>query len=298
VRDPLRKVGLRRFEELAWDDALDEVERLARAARGRVLLALSGSETVEIASSLAALVRRGLGSDAVVLPEVTTTELDAFRLPLSAIRDAELVVVVGDDAVADRAPVVDLWLRAARRRGAEIVTVGAAGSVQAAPGSAAAAVRSELGDRVRGSERAILIWSGAGGQGGAVLAQLAHELGAWGAFYLPATPNGRAVVEAWRAAGDGEPARLDEIGLLLVSGEEAAADPAVRRLGERAQSVVAISMFADPLRGWADLVLPGTSYLERDGTSVNLEGRRQRVRRAVIPPAPDELAWIAKLGER
>ena len=57
-------------------------------------------------------------------------------------------------------------------------------------------------------------------------------------------------------------------------------------------------MFADPLRGSADLVLPGTSYLERDGTIVNLEGRPQRLRRAVIPPAPDEVAWIAKLAER
>jgi anaerobic selenocysteine-containing dehydrogenase len=31
---------------------------------------------------------------------------------------------------------------------------------------------------------------------------------------------------------------------------------------------------------------------------VNLEGRAQRVRRTVIPPAPDEVAWLAKLGER
>ena len=53
-----------------------------------------------------------------------------------------------------------------------------------------------------------------------------------------------------------------------------------------------------PVAGWADLVLPGTSYLERDGTYMNLEGRLQRLRRAVIPPCPDELAWIAKLAER
>jgi predicted molibdopterin-dependent oxidoreductase YjgC len=50
--------------------------------------------------------------------------------------------------------------------------------------------------------------------------------------------------------------------------------------------------------GWADLVLPGTSYLERDGSYVNLEGRVQRLRRAVIPPVPDELAWISRLAER
>jgi predicted molibdopterin-dependent oxidoreductase YjgC len=57
-------------------------------------------------------------------------------------------------------------------------------------------------------------------------------------------------------------------------------------------------MFQGLAVGWADLVLPGTSYLERDGSYVNLEGRVQRLRRAVIPPVPDELAWIAKLAER
>ena len=55
-------------------------------------------------------------------------------------------------------------------------------------------------------------------------------------------------------------------------------------------------MFRAPVAGWADLVFPGTSYLERDGTYMNLEGRLQRLRRAVIPPCPDELAWIAEAG--
>jgi NADH-quinone oxidoreductase subunit G len=59
-----------------------------------------------------------------------------------------------------------------------------------------------------------------------------------------------------------------------------------------------ISMFHGLAAGWADLVLPGTSYLEREGTYVNMEGRLQRLRRTAIPPAPDELAWIAKLAER
>ena len=57
-------------------------------------------------------------------------------------------------------------------------------------------------------------------------------------------------------------------------------------------------MFDRPARGFADALLPGTSYLERDGTYVNLEGRLQRLRRAAIPPAPDELGWLSKLGER
>jgi predicted molibdopterin-dependent oxidoreductase YjgC len=85
---------------------------------------------------------------------------------------------------------------------------------------------------------------------------------------------------------------------LLVSGDEAASNPAVRTLAEKAESVLAITMFHGLAVGWADLVLPGTSYLERDGTYINLEGRLQRLRRAAIPPAPDELAWISKLAER
>jgi len=296
VRDPLRKIGKRRFETLAWEAALDQAEALLRT--GPVLLALSGSETVEQADALARLVRQGLGSNAVVLPEQASPAVDAFRAPLSSIRDADLVVVVGDDAVEERAPVVALWIKAARRKGAEVLTVGAAGTLQAEPGTAAQAVREQAAERIRAAERAVLIWSGPGGEGGAVVAQLAHELGAAAAFYLPATPNGRAVAEAWHAAGEGEPTQPDELGVLLISGDEALADPRIRALAKRAKAVIAIAMFSEPARGFADLVLPGTSYLERDGTIVNLEGRPQRLRRAVIPPAPDEIAWVAKLGER
>jgi NADH-quinone oxidoreductase subunit G len=291
VKDPLCRIGRRRFEEVPWEAALDEADRLLR--RGPVLLALSGSETVEQAEALSRLVRQGLGSDAVVLPEQASAAVDAFRAPLSAIRDAERVIVVGDEPVEERAPVVALWIKAARRAGAEIVTVGASGTNPTAPGGTVEAVRG-LGERVRGS---VLIWSGPG-EGGATVAALAQELGATSVFYLPSTPNGRAVDAAWRAAGDGEPVRPEKIGVLLVSGDDAAADPGVRSLAEQADAVIAITMFSDPVRGWVDLVLPGTSYLERDGTIVNLEGRAQRLRRAVIPPVPDEVAWIAKLAER
>jgi formate dehydrogenase major subunit len=85
---------------------------------------------------------------------------------------------------------------------------------------------------------------------------------------------------------------------VVISGDEAALDPSVRALAERANAVIGIGMFEGSFRGLADLVLPGTSYLERDGTTVNLESRLQRQRRAVIAPCPDELAWIAKLAGR
>jgi len=279
LADPLLRVRRRGFEDVSWERALDEAERLLREAHGRVVTALSGSETVEQAYALAKLMRRGLSSHGAVLPEEVSDALDSVRLPLSAICDADVIAVLGDAPVVERAPIVELWIKRAARAGARVLY--------------------ELDeDAVRGAQNAILIWSGPLGQGGARVAGLAQRLGAAGAFYLPETANGRGVCDAWAAAADAEPTHPEPIGLLFVSGDEAAANPVVRALAEQAERVIVVSMFHGLSAGWADLVLPGTSYLERDGTYVNLEGRIQRLRRAVIPPAPDELAWIAKLAQR
>ena len=306
----IRVPGTWRFAEASWDEALDELERLARAAGDSVVLALSGSETVEIASALSQLVRKGFGSHRVVLPEETSTALDPFRAPLSAIADAEIVVVVGDDPVAERAPIVDLWIRAARRNGAEVLTFGPAGSVQRPPGDGAAVVaeladkRKALGKRLHAAERVALIWSGPGGRGGAALAPLAEALGladkpGSGAYFLPATPNGRGVAAAWAGArARASRTAPERVGLLLISGEEAVADPRVRALAERSDAVAAVTMFSESVRGWTHVVLPGTSYLERDGTMVNLEGREQRLRKATEPPGRADLDWIAELAAR
>jgi len=279
IVDPIRRVRLRGFETVSWDDAVDEAERLLRAAKGRVVVAFSGSETIEQAYALGKLVRVGLDSHEAMLAEEVSSALDAYRAPLSSIGDADLVAVLGDVPLQQTAPIVDLWVRAARRKGAKVLT--------------------QLDENaVRQAARPVLIWSGPGGRGGATVAAHAERLGVASAFYVPATPNGRGIADAWAAASDEEPKGTESLGLLVVSGDEAANDPNVRALAEKADAVIATSMFHALAVGWADLVLPGTSYLERDGTYVNLEGRLQRLRRAVIPPAPDELAWLSVLAAR
>jgi NADH-quinone oxidoreductase subunit G len=282
LAEPLQRIRRRGLEAVSWEQALDEAERLLRAARGRVVTVLSGSETVEQAYALGKLLRVGLGSHQATLPEEISGALDAYRLPLSAIRDADAVVVLGEVPVVERAPVVDLWIRSARRNGARIL---------------------HSADDVGDAERVILVWSGPGGRGGATVAKLAEKLGlagreGCGAFYLPETPNGRGVADAWAACCDEEAEAADSIGLLVVSGDEAAADDNVRALAEQAEATIVISMFGGLAAGWADLILPGTGYLERDGTFVNLEGRLQRLRRTVEPPCPDELEWISQLAAR
>ena len=308
VTTPLQR-GPKGLEEVSWDEALDAAEEMLGEARGAIVTALSGSETIELAYALGRLLRTGLEAHSAVLPEATSDALDAFRLPLSAIADAELVVVLGDDPIVERAPIVDLWVKEARRRGADVLVYSPTGTVLTPPGGAADACRA-LADprdawsrRLRAADKAVLIWSGPGGGGGARVAELAHELGfgakpGCGAFHLPATPNARGVAVAWSAAADTDEENPEPIGLLFVSGDEAASDPSVRALAEQSQRVIAVSMFHELAAGWADLLLPATDALERDGTTMNLEGRVQRLRRAVLPPCPDELAWISKLAAR
>jgi NADH-quinone oxidoreductase subunit G len=276
IVDPLQR-DRPRYRELGWDEALDEAERMLRATGGRIVTALSGSETVEIAYALGKLLRQGLGAHSAVLPEGVSHSLDSVRAPLSSIAEADVVLILGDEPIAERAPIADLWVKLARRNGAEILY-------------------SLDEERVRAAEKAVLIWSGDCDEDTDVTG-LAQSLGCPG-FHLPRTANGRGVADAWAAAADAEAENPEPIGLLVVSGDEALADPNVRAMAEQAESVLAIAMFRRLATPLADLVFPGTSYLERDGTYVNLEGRLQRLRRAAIPPAPDELAWLARLAER
>jgi NADH-quinone oxidoreductase subunit G len=305
---PLRR-GRKGLEEISWDTALDEAEAMLRDARGSIVTAFSGDETTELAYALGRLLRVGLDAHSAVLPEATSDALEAFRLPLSGIGEAEIVVVIGDDPVVERAPIVDLWIKEARRHGAEVVVYSPTGTQPVAPGTGAetcrelAAGRSGVAKRLREAERAVLVWSGPGGGGGARIAELAHELGfaekpGCGAFQLPSASNPRGVALAWAVAADADETDPEPIELLLVSGDEAASNPDVRALAERSKRVIAVTMFHELAGGWADLILPSTASLERDGTTMNLEGRVQRLRRAVPPPCPDELAWISKLASR
>ena len=317
IRTPLIRVRRRGFEEASYDEALDAAEAGLREAGSSVVVAFSGGETVEQATALARIVREGLGSHTALLPDDWDSGLSAFRAPLSAIRDAELCLVLGDDPVVERAPIVDLWLRAARRAGAEIIALNPAGDVQVAPGSAAQACADlraggkapkELrgtAKRLQAARRIALVWSDddpTGGRHVGALASHLHEKGkAEVAVYaLPRTPNGRGVADAWYALGEerSDPAPEGEIGALVVSGDEAGYDPRVAELAARARFVLTTAMFQSDLTAWSHVVFPGTGYLEREGTFVNLEGRAQRVRRAVVPNGYDELECLSRIAER
>ena len=152
----------------------------------------------------------------------------------------------------ERAPVVDLWLRSARRKGATItygVPDGRRRRARHRPRRArATARRTSTTCRAR---------------------RTAAASPTPGAPPATASPSTRS-----RACSSSRATRRRRI-------------PPCARWRPTRSSCSASACSRTSFRGIADLVLPGTSYLERDGTTVNLEGRLQRQRRAVVAPVPD-----------
>lgn len=56
-------------------------------------------------------------------------------------------------------------------------------------------------------------------------------------------------------------------------------------------AIVYIGHHGDNTANYADIILPGAAYTEKDGTYVNLEGRAQRCYRAVQPPGQARADW-------
>ena len=176
-----------------------------RRAAGTIVTALSGSRDDRARlRARRGCCARGLGAHSAVLAESTSAALDAFRRRSRRSATPSSSSIVGDDAVVDRAPIVDLWLKQARRDGAEIVTIGARGSVPAPRrrrGRRARASSSQPDERARqaaarvGARGADLVGPRRGrrrtARRGRARARLRRTSPAARAFHLPATPNGR-----------------------------------------------------------------------------------------------------------
>lgn len=106
----------------------------------------------------------------------------------------------------------------------------------------------------------------------------------WGVADVPATP-GKTAVEMFQAAADGE---IKALWIACTNPAQSMPDQAtVRRALQRAEFVVVQEAFATAATcDFADLLLPATTWGEKEGTVTNSERRISRVRPAV--PAAGE----------
>ena len=111
----------------------------------------------------------------------------------------------------------------------------------------------------------------------------------WGVADVPAKP-GKTAVEMFQAAADGE---IKALWIACTNPAQSMPDQAtVRRALQRAEFVVVQEAFSTTATcEYADLLLPATTWGEKDGTVTNSERRISRVRSAVSPPGAARDDW-------
>ena len=120
----------------------------------------------------------------------------------------------------------------------------------------------------------------------------------WGIDDVPAKP-GKTAVEMFEAAADGE---IKALWIACTNPAQSMPDQStVRRALERAEFVVVQEAFATAETcDFADLLLPATTWGEKEGTVTNSERRITRVRAAVPPPGLARHDWqiVVDLAQR
>ncbi|MCM5680291.1 molybdopterin-dependent oxidoreductase [Schlegelella sp. S2-27] len=116
----------------------------------------------------------------------------------------------------------------------------------------------------------------------------------WGVADVPATP-GKTAIEMFDAAARGE---IKALWISCTNPAQSLPDqPTVRRALQRAEFVVVQEAFSTTATcAYADLLLPATTWGEKDGTVTNSERRISRVRPAVPPPVQARHDWQAVVG--
>ncbi len=111
----------------------------------------------------------------------------------------------------------------------------------------------------------------------------------WGVVDVPAKP-GKSAVEMFQAAADGE---ISALWIVCTNPAQSMPDQAtVRRALERCEYVIVQEAFATTATAaYADLLLPATTWGEKDGTVTNSERRISRVRPAVTAPGQTRHDW-------
>jgi assimilatory nitrate reductase catalytic subunit len=120
----------------------------------------------------------------------------------------------------------------------------------------------------------------------------------WGVADVPAKP-GLTAVEMFEAAADGQ---IKALWIACTNPAQSMPDQkTVRRALQRAEFVVVQEAFATAATcEYADLLLPATTWGEKEGTVTNSERRISRVRAAVAAPGQARADWAiaADLGQR
>ncbi len=305
TRRRLDKVWIRKNGKLqaaGWNDAFTAI---AKAKPGASIAAIAGDmvdcETMFAAKALL----RALGSD-LLEGRQTGLSYDAsnlaavnFNTTFAGIETADAILIIGSH-VRWEAPLVNVRLRKAAKRGAKVFVVGPEwdatypttflGNDLAVLGK----LPKDAADAFDKAERPALILGGAALGKGALGAamSLASKLGVvkdgWNGFnvlHMAASRMGGLMLGYAQPGGIADLARAEPKVVLALGADEVDWSQFAGSLK------VYIGHHGDKGAHAADIVLPGASYAEKDGTYVNTEGRVQFAEKAVFAPGDAREDW-------
>ena len=312
------------FTTVTWSEALDTVARTVRHARPGSVALIGGARGTNEDAFMWAKVADALGvtmRDAQLDDGLPSSIYSYAQATIDSTCAGGTVIVVAPD-LKEELPVLFLRLRdAAEKKRVRIIEVSshqtgltkyAWRSVQAEPGTSAAALAALLSESAVATQihsGAVTIVAGRGNlaeSANHVMAAVDAVIGAVpSATVLPALRRGnvRGALSVGLAPSDGndtaailEAAANGKVDCLILLGADPLSDVADADLARRgiagAKFVVAVDTFLSPSAAHADIVLPAAAYGEKDGTTMNLEGRVTNVVQKITPRGTSRADWM------
>ncbi|MHB8571803.1 MAG: NADH-quinone oxidoreductase subunit NuoG [Candidatus Dormibacteria bacterium] len=316
VRAPMLKGADGELREATWAEALAAV---AGGLRSGTPVAVTGNAvTTEEALVLRRVFAERLAGAPVMMAGRGSQPVLSHPMPLASIPAQQVILVAGADPEQET-PIVDLWLRRAATGGTRMLVLNpravaltsrAAASTLVAAGGVTAALNALTGGPVP-PELAELaaVLAGASGPVGIVVSDgLGHEDGvdlATAADHLARSLSQRPGVSAQVLSllhGANERGQAG-LGITARATADALTGRAVYALGldPRHSDLVAGASFLvwhgplPPSGRVPDVLLPGLTYPEKNGTLTNLAGQAQRLRAGLQPRHPRREEWSALL---
>ncbi len=296
----LRKKG--KLVAATWDEAFAAI---AKAAPGKSIAAVAGDqsdcETMFAAKALLGALGSSLLEGRQTGMDYDTSSLAAvnFNSTFAGIEEADAILIVGSN-VRTEAPLVNVRLRKAVRRGARVFLIGPewettfGGQFLGNDLSLLGNLPSEVSDALNAAKNPAIILGG----GAIAKGALGPALALASQFNL--------VREGWNGFNALHLAAARMGGLMLGFAQEGGIADLVAAKPKVLISLAADEMdyapFTDSLKVYvghhgdagahvADVILPGAAYTEKPGTWVNTEGRVQFADKAVFAPGDAREDW-------
>ena len=282
------------LEKVTWEEALETVAARLKGMKGALAALASPRVTSETLQHFELF--HGLNAKSVSSLEPVPEMMVNAEGSLSALDEADLFVVVGEDLEADH-PVAGIMVRRGvmnRDARLAIINDGQTGMSDIATYQFEPDEIEAVAALAQDADAPVVVYGAAAGDALSALREALADK----AQFLGLVPgsNSRGALAAG-LSGSFEPDGIK--GVYVLSADDEVGDALLTQLKD-AELVVAQASYFGPLVDRADVVLPTAIWAEKSGTFVNTEGRAQALIAALRPPAGvrDDSEILQALAEK